>query len=257
MNWVIGILLDVILVAIALLCIRKGSKDGFAKTIVSFAGIFIAIILAVSISKPIANYAYTNFAQKPIETAVENVIKDQANSTSENAPSLDMLISGIEEKIEDEKTPAFIKNLFGTEEKRAELKEDIKSVYTPDIAELSKAATEKVLKPVLISIISAVVFITIFLAVLIICAILSKALKIVNKIPLLGGVNALLGGIIGLLKALIIVLIINYVIVSVTSSGTNILGVITAETVNSSLIMKNLALVNPLNSLLASVLGTK
>lgn len=256
MNWVIGILLDVFLVAIALLCIKKGSKDGFAKTIVSFAGIFVAIILAATLSKPLTEFAYTSFAQKPIETAVENTIRGQTDSITENAPSVDKLVSGIEEKLRDEKTPSFVKNLFGTEEKIAQLAEDIKEVYTSDITELSKAATEKVLKPVIVSIISAITFVLIFAITFLLCTILSKVLKIVNKLPLLGSVNSLLGGIIGFLKGLIIVLIINFVIVSLTSSGTN-LWIVTAETVQSSLIMKNLALVNPLNSLLASVLAAK
>ena len=256
MNWVIGILLDVILLGIAFLCIRKGSKDGFAKTAVSFAGIFIAIILAATVCKPASNFVYTGFVKAPVEAAVENVIREQTDSVSENAPSVDKLVSGIEQMLQNEKIPSFIKNLFGTEEKQAQLADNIKEVYTPDITELSKAATEKVLQPVLISVISAIVFILIFFVTFLICIILSKALKIVNKLPLIGGINSLLGGIIGFLKGLVIVLIINFAIVSITSSGTN-LWFITAETVQSSLIMKNLALVNPLNSILSSVLAAK
>ena len=255
MNWVIGILLDVILVAVALLCIRKGSKDGFAKTVVSFFGIFIAIILAVSLSKPIANYAYTNFAQKPIENAIESSIGAELDKASESDPSAQELLLGVEGAIE--KLPEFINNSLKTEEKQAEISDHIVKLYTTNVSEFSHNITETVVKPILISILAVAVFVIVFLVVFIVCVILSKALKIVNKLPLLGGVNSLLGGIIGFLKGLIIVLIINYVIVSLTSSGTNIFGVITAETVHSSLIMKNLALVNPLNSLLASVLGTK
>lgn len=255
MNWVIGILIDVVLVVIALLCIRKGSKDGFAKTIVSFAGIFIAIILAASISKPVANYAYKSFAQKPIEAAIENSIQTQLDKASESAPSAQQLLSGFESAIE--KLPNFIKNTLKTDEKQAEISDHIVKLYTTNITEFSQKITDIVVKPILISVIAAAVFVIIFIAVFIICAILSKALKLVNKLPLLGGVNSLLGGIIGLLKGLIIVLIINFVIISITSSGTNIFGVITAQTVECSLIMKNLALVNPLNSLLASILGIK
>lgn len=255
MNWVIGILLDVVLVAIALLCLRKGSKDGFAKTVVSFAGLFIAIILAATLSKPASDFAYTSFVQKPVESTIETAIKNHTDELEESAPSANQLLLGIEEAIE--KSPGFIKNIFNTDEKKVELSDQIVELYNPDIAEFSKSAAENIVKPIVISIISVVVFFVLFFAVLIICAILSKALKIVNKLPLLGGINSLLGGILGFLKGLVIVLIINYVIVSLTSSGTNIFGIITAETVNSSLIMKNLALVNPLNAVISTALGTK
>ena len=254
MNWAIGILLDVILVIIALLCIKKGSKDGFAKTIVSFFGIFIAIILAATLSKPIANYAYTGFVQKPIENAITASIETQLDKASSN-PSAQQLLEGVEGAID--KFPAFIKNALQTEEMKAEISDKIVELHSADLSEFSHKITDTIIKPILISVISAIVFVIIFLAVFLICILLSKALKIVNKLPLLGGVNSLLGGIIGLLKGIIIALIINFVIVSVTSSGTNIFGIITAETVQSSLIMKNLAPINPLNSLLASVLGTK
>lgn len=255
MDWVIGILLDVVLVVILLLCIRKGSKDGFAKTIVSFAGLFIAIILAATLSKPAADFAYTNFAQKPIETTIETAITSKTEGLKESAPSAQQLLEGVEGAIE--KLPAFIKDALKTDQKQAEISDHIVALYTPDIAEFSKKAADTIVKPIVISILSVVVFFVLFFAVLIICAILSKALKIVNKLPLLGGINALFGGVLGALKGVVIVLIINFVIVSVTSSGADILGIITAKTVESSLIMKNLALVNPLNAVISSVFGTK
>lgn len=255
MNWVIGILLDVVLLGIALLCMKKGSKDGFAKTLVSFAGIFIAVILAVTVSKPAANYVYTNVAQKPIETAVQSSIENQFGEVVSENPSAQQLLEGIEGVID--KLPAFIKNTLTTEEKKAEITEKVNEFYSANLEEFSINLTENLIKPILISILSAVIFVLIFLVVWLLCFILSKALKIVNKIPLLGGVNVLLGGIIGFLKGLVIVLLINFIIVSITSSGANIFGIITAETVNSSLIMKNLAVINPLNIIVNSVLGTK
>ena len=255
MNWVIGILLDVVLLGIALLCMKKGSKDGFAKTLVSFAGIFIAVILAVTVCKPAANYVYTNVAQKPIETAIQSSIENQFGELASENPSAQQLIEGLDKAIDS--LPEFIKNTLKAEDKKAELTDKINEFYSSNLEEFSINITENFIKPILISILSAIVFVLIFFVVWLLCFILSKALKIVNKIPLLGGVNALLGGIIGFLKGLVIVLLINFIIVSITSSGANIFGIITAETVNSSLIMKNLAVVNPLNTIVNSVLGTK
>lgn len=255
MNWVIGIVLDIILVAIVFFLCYKGSKDGFAKTVVSFLGFFIAIILAATLCKPAANLAYTSFIKQPVETAIETAIRDRTESIEEEAPSAATLLSGIEDALE--KAPDFIKNIFATDEKKAELSDQIIEMYTADITELSQRAAETVIKPIVLSVLVVVAFALIFIIALLLCSLLSKALKLVNKIPLLGGVNALLGTVIGLLKGLIIVLIINWLLVMQTEGGGNIFGIITAETIQSSLIMKNLAIINPLNAIVGSIFSAK
>ena len=53
--------------------------------------------------------------------------------------------------------------------------------------------------------------------------------------------NAVLGGLIGVVKGLILVLIISWGVSLLCSDGGRIFGVITEETVNSSLILKFLA----------------
>ncbi len=251
MNWVIGIALDLILVAIIVICIKKGSDDGFAKTLISFLGVFIALVVAGVLCKPAANFTYNTFIKKPVATTVENAIRGQIDDISQSAPSINDILDGIEENIDT--APSFIKNAFNIEEKRQELANSINKIYTSDITELSQRAADTIVKPIVITSVAAIVFVALFVIISIIIAIISKTLKLVNKIPLLGGVNKLLGGVIGALKGILIVLILNWALSTLTSGGADLCGIITADTIQCSLIMKNLAKINPLNLVISQI----
>ena len=76
MKWVIGILIDLIIVGIIVLCTKKGSKDGFAKTLVGFFAFVIAIVMAGVLCAPVANLAYDKALKAPIEDAVYTAVSE-------------------------------------------------------------------------------------------------------------------------------------------------------------------------------------
>ena len=255
MNWVIGIVLDIILLAIVVLMFRKGKKDGFAKTVVGFLGFFIAIIIATVVCKPVAEMSYNSFIRTPVKNAIETTIETQVDKIGESVSSADDLFMQIEKSLE--KSPAFIRNLFVTDEKKTELASQINQIYTPDAAELAERAADTVVKPLAIPVLSVVTFVLVFFVSYLLCIILSKSLKLVNKIPLLGGLNSLLGGVVGALRGIVILIIIDWALIMFLGNGSNILGILTAETINSSLIIKFLSSINPLTAVFASVISAK
>ena len=125
------------------------------------------------------------------------------------------------------------------------------------VPEFSQKIADTAIKPAAVAVLSALSFIIVLLIAAIICAILAKSLKLVNKLPLLGSLNAFLGGLLGALKGIIIVLIVNWVLVLVVGDGGKLFSVITAETLNSSIIMKNLTAINPLNHLFETFTASK
>lgn len=247
MNWVIGILIDLILLLIVVVCAKSGSKNGFAKTLVSFFGIFIAFILAVLLCKPIANGIYSGVIEKPVTSGIENAINKQIDdNVSGNLDSQQVILS-VEEAID--KLPAFVKNAVNFEDKKTQLSTNMDEFKSQGVSEFSQKIADTVVKPAAITVLSVVSFIVILLIAAIVCAIIAKSLKLVNKIPLLGSLNAFLGGLLGVLKGIIIVLVINWALVLIVGDGGKLFSVITAETINSSIIMKNLTSLNPLNHL--------
>lgn len=253
MDWVVGIILDIILVLIVFLFARKGKKDGFAKTLVGFLGFFVAVILAVTLCKPVSNFVYSSFLQKPVETAIQTTISEQVEGVPQKYLNGNAIVSQLEKTLED--APSFIKKAINVEEKRQEYSEKLNQITNNNATQISQKVTETIVKPPLIAVLSGVVFVVLFLVLMLICKIITKALGLVNKLPLLGEINALLGGFVGVLEGIIVVLIINVLITLLVGESGSLFSIITPQTIQSSLIMKKLAEINPLNVVFKQMLN--
>lgn len=245
MNWVIGIIIDIILLLTVVLCARKGHKDGFAKTLVSFMGFFIALVVATTVCTPLATLTYNTVAAKPVETTVQNFLDEKVDQYGELDGSA--LLYAFEESY-DEWPDLWKKSANGgpSETIRNILNKEGKEINTQNVAH---QFSESIVKPVLVPTLSAVCFIVTFIIILIICKVLAKSLKLVNKIPLLGGVNAFLGGLLGVLKGIIFVLIINWALVMLVGENGSLLSIITPDAIRCSLINKYISVINPINML--------
>ncbi len=77
-------------------------------------------------------------------------------------------------------------------------------------------------KPIIFVPMQTIIFIVLFILLLIIMAVITATTKIVNKIPLVGGLNQFLGGVFGLLQgvlSLFVIVIVVHLIVSATGNS--------------------------------------
>ena len=87
-----------------------------------------------------------------------------------------------------------------------------------------EAVVDGIIKPCFTVAVQTIVFSVIFFAVVIILNLIAKALKFVNKIPLIGGLNSVCGGVVGLLQGVLTVCVICLLVrVIVVLSGGNII----------------------------------
>lgn len=71
-----------------------------------------------------------------------------------------------------------------------------------------KAVLDNVAKPVVLVPLRTIIFVVLFILIFIILSIVIKATSVINKLPLIGQLNSLLGGVAGLLQGLVIVFIV-------------------------------------------------
>lgn len=71
-----------------------------------------------------------------------------------------------------------------------------------------KAVLDNVAKPIVLVPLRTIIFVVLFILVFIILSIVIKATSVINKLPLIGKLNSLLGGVAGLLQGLVIVFIV-------------------------------------------------
>lgn len=71
-----------------------------------------------------------------------------------------------------------------------------------------KAVLDNVAKPVVLVPLRTIIFVVLFILIFVILSIVIKATSVINKLPLIGKLNSLLGGVAGLLQGLVIVFIV-------------------------------------------------
>jgi len=251
MDLIIGIVIDIILLGIVFLCYKKGAKDGFAKTLVSLLGFAIAIVLAGGLCAPVSNFVYEKAIRAPIESTVSDVIDANLNNQSSIVPTQQQISETIDKTLDG--LPGFIKDITGIEEKKEEIMQTVKEHISANADEITQEICTVYIQPLVLKILSVIVFLLLFILIWIACKIIANALKIINKLPLLGKVNELLGGLIGVLRGVIFVLVISWVLVMLVKDGASLFGVISLKTVESSIILKTIAQYNPLNLIISSL----
>ena len=213
-----GTIIDLISVVILAVCFYLGFKKGFINSIMGLVSLIVAIVLAI------------NFYSYPAEYLKENLIKPYfVDSTSETFSSL--MNGGTEvippEKIFDDEPDA----LTATAERFGIDVSAIKEYYNSTVKdvidsfntdEISDKLSEFVVESTVDTVSNVLGFISILVVAVIFINFLLMLVNLLFKLPVLKFANKLAGGLLGLLKGtLIIVLAINLMYHLVLASGNN------------------------------------
>ncbi|MCI8648707.1 MAG: hypothetical protein HFG20_01150 [Anaerotruncus sp.] len=195
MEFPIAIMLDLIAVCIVLYCAHSAAKKGFARTVIQMLSYLLVVMAASFLSKATAPLIYDRVV-RPI--VLEE--REQSRGNLQNAALVSMLPRGI--SVERSGLEGLLPENFDLEE----LAEDL---LPEDMLDgLAEELEEATIRPLAISAISMVGFVVLFTILSILANMLLSALGIINHLPLIGPVNALLGGAIGVLEGALIVLVL-------------------------------------------------
>lgn len=220
-----GIILDLIVLAIIILFVIISAKKGFVKTLIQFAGILAAIYLATTLSAPIANFTY----EKAIEPAVVSSINNTLNNVAQGAEN------AVKEEI-FEVLPSFVQNRVDISELN----------FNQDGSNIAKDVCESVVKPISITFLKSVYTLIIFIILSIVVKILANIINKLFSFSVIGKANRILGGVIGVLQGIIFAII--FIIVAnllITLTGGFLC--FTKEAVASSYLFSNILKILPFN----------
>jgi len=227
-----GIILDLIVVAIVVFFIITSAKRGFVRTLLDVVAFFLSLYLSITFSGVLAEGAYNLFIKDAIVQTVE-----------ESTSGLTTSLVNIEEALDS--MPDFIAN--AAENYGVSNKGFAEFLSTADNGVgFAEHAVDYVAKPIIVNALKTVLYIILFI---VLCVILKFVARIVNKlfnIPIIGGLNKTLGAIFGLVKGTVIaaaLCIAISIIVSLTKDGFLIF---TNENIESTYLFKLLASINPL-----------
>ena len=174
---------DLILLAILLLVAMRYAGKGFAAALVQFAGNLASLLGASIFSQNIAPVLFTNFFETNFTTSIEKTLADGGQV------QLDQLVEKYAGFLPDEIQQSIIQSAGG--------------VLTGNAPELAEQVVSQVIAPLLTPIIAIVVFFVAFALCKVIVGFVVAVLTNFNRIPILGGVNKLLGFGMGLLAGVV------------------------------------------------------
>ncbi len=220
-----SIILDIIIVAIIAICVFLSAKRGFARTVIELVGFVAAILIAINLSNPVANFVYDKAVSPTIEKNVVVVMDESVNSAS--AAVTDTIW---------EKLPNFVSNAA---EKSGVTKDTLsnKLMGSSSSEDIASSIAEEIFKPVATTVIKYIATVIIFVILLIVVKILARLFNAVFKKSLLGGANAILGGALGAIKGAIYAILF-CLLVSLIANITKDNFFITNEMIENSTVFK-------------------
>lgn len=217
-----AILIDVILVAVLLFFTLRGAKKGFVLTLCSLVAVVVALIGANLLADALAPKVGEAIYPK-IETAIQQGLEEQITRPDGEAGAAAEVLETLKDKGGIYRWAA----------------EALESTLTEGLSETVSQLAATAASVVASQLARGLIFLVGFVLVLLAWTLLSHALNLVAKLPVLNTVNNSLGGVIGLVKGLVIVYIAVWALY--TLSGT-----VTAETVEQTYLFRFFAEHSPM-----------
>ena len=211
-----GIVLDLILALIVVVCILLAVKKGFVRSLIEVVGYVLAIIIAFSVSGIAANYIYDNVIDEVVVETVSTAIEENSDKALEALP--DYLTVLLEQADFD------IESLLNTNDS--------------DALSVAKQASDNILRPLAVGILKTVISVVAFLILMIIVKLLAKAINSMFKGAVLGTANKVLGMALGGVKGVVIATIFSMIVYFVASLSENDFLFFTNEAINESVAAK-------------------
>lgn len=220
------IVIDLILLAILLFFMAMGAKRGFVLTFCSLVAVIVALVGANFLANTLTP-AVSKAIEPTIETTIQTALESQVQSLQDTATG--ETLTAIRDK---GGLYALVADAMADALEQVDL--------SPTVAQVATQAATAVATQLA----HGLLFLVAFFLVLLGWTLLSHALDLVAKLPGLSSLNGLLGGVVGLVKGLIIAYIAVWVLYALT-------GTVSQETARQTHLFLVLAQHGPLDLLVA------
>lgn len=207
-------IVDAIIIAIIAVVIVRSSKKGFVSSLVDAFAMIIATIVSYMFTPEVSQFIYDSFIKNSVSKGFEKVL-DGMNTNTAVADKVDAMIASLPESAVNLADSLGIINLNS-------IGAGIHMSGVIDDNQLITTVLNDFAYNVMITITKIVVFFILFVVATLVLRMVSNFLENINKIPLIGKLNSTLGGVLGVAKALIIILVVCTVMYFIVSSSDNV-----------------------------------
>ncbi len=192
-------IIDIIIIALFLFLVVAAYKKGFVSTVIDTFSLVISAVVSYKFFEQVAESVYNLFVRDLIETRFTRAL-DNVSSSVSISDRISKMIDGLPQGA------VKLAEMMGVNFKSFNTSFASSGNMSND--ELVSLAVDKIGHTIMINIVEVIVFVVMFVILAVAIKFLARLLKKVNDIPLLGNLNALLGGLIGVVKAVAIVFVV-------------------------------------------------
>lgn len=216
--------IDLILLGIILLVTIISAKQGFVRTVIGAVGFIVAVVVAFSVSEPLADVTYDKFVEPSIVNAAEETSADTVDEKvdkvwesmpsviTDNAKSLGISKEGIKNALSDNAQSA--------------------------AGDGMKVVSQKSIKPTCTKVIGAVIAMILTMLLLIVVRFLAKLINKAFSFSIVGKLNTALGGVVGIFKGIGVAIILCEIIVLIISFTDNGIWIFNNENIAKTTVFK-------------------
>ena len=225
-------ILDLIFIALAVVMIILGAKKGLIKALLDGLSTIASGIIAYILATPVAKVIYDAFVRGVVKSEFLKGLNDSGTDFGSISEKVNALVNELPEGA------LAIASKFGFDVNGAI--SDVVSSAPDSNESLVETLMTNIGDNIFLTITEAVTMIALFIVVSIALTFVIRLLnKVVKKLPVIKQANKLAGGLLGLVKAVVIIFVISTVLVFVQNEEL-------APMINSSVILKVVNDINPL-----------
>ncbi|OJU09208.1 MAG: hypothetical protein BGN88_14760 [Clostridiales bacterium 43-6] len=192
-----SIVLDALLVLIVLFYIWRSAKRGFVRTIIEMVGYILSLVVAFSAAGYLSGQIYESFVRPSIVKSIEanlndydgNNVSNILNSVRNNIPSYMLTAANYDTNVESVVAEEIQKS-------KGQAKES------------AIAIADTLAKPAMIYILRIILIFVLFTILMFLVRFLAKSINRVFNLPILGTANQILGGVLGIVKGAVVVILL-------------------------------------------------
>lgn len=220
-----ALILDVILIAVIVLTAFHYKKKGFVAGLLDLVGNLLALLVAWIASDRISPTVFENFFKQGLIEKITQTVQEQGTS------GLTMLVENFSSILPGGMADEVTRSL-----------QDILGSGAPDLA---VRIVDTILTPLIVPMITVVLFFIAFAVCKLVISMLVAVLTNINKIPVIGSVNELLGILVGVAGGLLNVVLLLCLIWAVVAITNNNLPVLNNDMLSGSMMYSLFSKYNP------------
>ncbi len=231
----IALIFDVVLVAVFVICVYNGGRNGFIRAIASLLASFIALVGAGYLTVNVAPVVAEKYVSPAIASTFEKQVEEGLGKSLE---TVDSIIASTEEMFSSVTAIFDVDGIV----KESEITEDVAGEETvgEEISEEptgSKKLVANISETIGGFVTSILMFIVLFALLLAILRAIIDKLRFVNKIPIIGALNMLLGAVLGAITGTLILGIPLWLIVNVLPGVFNVESILSPSITENSFVI--------------------